>query len=294
MSSTILVPLDGSATAEQAIPYADRVARATGANLLLLQAATAQLFTGSELVVDRPSAIAEAHSYVDQVAHLLRSWDATVETAVPVREDAASAIVDEVRAKDVDLVIMTTHGRSAPGRWLYGSVADEVLRRVPVPVMLVPPESAAVWPDTRPPRILVPLDGSSFSESVLPRVSTLGAAMNAELILMRALEWPPVVSASEIDTQPYPPLDEQMDEIEAYLVTNAEHASSACPAVRTCVKFGRPALAIADAAREEKVDLIAMATHGRSGVMRMLLGSVATNTLRHARVPVLLVRPEGG
>jgi nucleotide-binding universal stress UspA family protein len=291
MASTILVPLDGSATAEQAIPYANRVARATGANLLLLQAATSQTFAGTELVVDHPTAIADARAYLDKLAQLLRTWDLTVETSVPVREDAAGAIVDEVRAKDVDFVIMTTHGRSAAGRWLYGSVADEVIRRVPVPVMLVPPDSAAVWPETRPPRILVPLDGSPFSECVLPPVSTLGAEMNAELVLMRVLEWPPLVAAADIDVQLYPTLEEQLDEFESYLETHAEQVSGALPTVRTCVKRGRPGLAIADAAREEKADLIAMATHGRSGLMRMLLGSVATSTLRHARVPVLFVRP---
>jgi nucleotide-binding universal stress UspA family protein len=292
MTTTILVPLDGSATAEQAIPYANRVAQALSANLLLLQAATPHVFTGTELVVEHPTAIADAGVYLDQLALLLRTWDLTVETSVAHSQDAATAIVDEVRAKDVDYVIMTTHGRSAPGRWLYGSVADEVLRRAPVPVMLVPPESAAVWPETRPPRILVPLDGSPLSESVLPTVSTLGAEMNACLILMRALEWPPIVAASDIDTELYPPLAEQLDEIDRYLATSAQRVSGAVPAVRTCVKLGRPGLAITDAAQEEQADLIAMATHGRSGLIRMLLGSVATSTLRHARVPVLFVHPD--
>jgi nucleotide-binding universal stress UspA family protein len=160
-------------------------------------------------------------------------------------------------------------------------------------VFLVPPDSESVWPETRPPRILVPLDGSPFSESVLPMVSTLGAAMNAELVLMRALEWPPVVAAAEIDTQLYPSLHEQMDENESYLAINAERVRGATTAVRTCVKLGRPGWAIADVAHEERADFIAMATHGRSGLMRLLLGSVATSTLRHARVPILFVRPEG-
>jgi nucleotide-binding universal stress UspA family protein len=138
----------------------------------------------------------------------------------------------------------------------------------------------------------VPLDGSPFAETVLPPVSTLGSALGAELILLRAVEWPPVGSASEIDVTPYPSLDEQLDDIGAYLAAAAERLSDAAPTVRVATKVGRPTLAIADAAQEERADLIAMATHGRSGLMRMMLGSVAMSTLRRARVPVLFVRPD--
>src|ERR1700674_54485 len=134
MLSTILVPLDGSALAEQALPFAERVARATRARLLL--ARVVPPFSAAETSIEGSIAIA-ARENLEEVAEKLRRAEITVEVAL--REgDAATQIVRTVEAGDADLIIMSTHGRSGVGRWLYGSVADAVIRMAQVPVMLIP------------------------------------------------------------------------------------------------------------------------------------------------------------
>src|ERR1051326_3917222 len=89
-----------------------------------------------------------------------------VETTIPWGEPT-DEILEQVRSARADLVVMATHGRSGLGRWLYGSVADEVLRRASVPIFLVPPGSYEPWSADRAPRILVPLDGSQLSQAAL-------------------------------------------------------------------------------------------------------------------------------
>src|ERR1051326_3327952 len=161
MSNSILVPLDGSAHAERALPYASGQAGAGGKSLVLLRVLTPRPPRGEELVhVDAVGA------HLNVVAEGLRSQGLTVETVVSSALGGPVAPVITVVAQrhSCELIVMSTHGRSGPGRWLYGSVAEDVLRTAPIPVLLVPPTTEPVWRTEGRPRVLVSLDGSPAAE----------------------------------------------------------------------------------------------------------------------------------
>jgi nucleotide-binding universal stress UspA family protein len=287
MLSTILVPLDGSALAEQALPVAERVARAAQARVILTRVVPA--YSGTETSVDASVALA-ARKNLDEIASRLRRAQITVEVAL--REgDAATQIVGTVEARCADLIIMSTHGRSGVGRWLYGSVADAVIRLAQVPVMLIPSEVSVQWPTARRPRVLVPLDESRLSEAVLGPAVELATGLDAEVVLVEVVAWPPLVYSDPIELLPYDP-EEQLAEARGYLADVATRLRNSGASVRCLADVGRaPAETIVRLARDEHADLIAMATHGRSGVARVVLGSTTTGTLQHAGVPLLIVRP---
>lgn len=158
-------------------------------------------------------------------------------------------------------------------------------------------------------RIVVPLDGSPLAEAVLPYVLTLAAGSDAEILLLSVVPWPPVFAVAEelqerscpgdLDVDP----DQLVYAIEAelaapeearlqrYLDHRAERLVTGGSAVRTLVRIGDAATEIVRCAREERADAIAMSTHGRGGLDRLLHGSVAETVLRTTALPVLLVRP---
>src|SRR3954452_23543529 len=140
MYRLILVPVDGSALAERAIPYAEELARASGARVLLLR---------TSLVRHRPPAgtteaelCAEEEAYLEEQAARLRTAGIEVDTLLCFAE-ADDAIVDEAARHAADLIVMTTHGRGWMGRLAFGSVATAVLERAPVPVLFLPEKYAA-------------------------------------------------------------------------------------------------------------------------------------------------------
>jgi nucleotide-binding universal stress UspA family protein len=287
MQSTILVPLDGSPLAEHALPYAERLARATSARLILCRALSATKLQPAEIV----AAVDEAHAYVRGVADQLASRGRIVETTIPWGEPA-DEILEQVRSARADLVVMATHGRSGLGRWLYGSVADEVLRRASVPIFLVPPGSDEPWSDDRAPRILIPLDGSQLGEAALGPARAWATQLGSEIVLVQVIPFPPYSSFGDssgnvvaLDPEP------DLAAAQRYLSELAERLRSTVKQVRVRAELGEPSVAIARIAADEKAKLIVMATHGRSGLARLVLGSVATGTLRRANVPLLLVRP---
>jgi nucleotide-binding universal stress UspA family protein len=162
-------------------------------------------------------------------------------------------------------------------RWLNGSVADQVLRRAQLPVLLVTADCRHRWPAEQPLRILVPLDGSPLGEHVLPVAAELANLLKAELVLLRAVE------AED---------EAGLGAVRGYFEDLAGRLKGqGASAVTDCARLGEAADVIEGVAREERADLIAMATHGRSGLARVLAGSIATATLRRASVPLLLVRP---
>lgn len=287
MIKTILIPLDGSSLAERAIPYAVRLAHAGGGRLVLFHATPDhdQLARSeAELAV-----IASLGQHVETLRRLgveAASWT--------VHGPPGAAIRSVVREHHVDLIVMSTHGRGGIGRMLYGSVADQVIREAAVPVLLVSPACDRRWEEGKPLRIMVPLDGSHASEAALAPARDLGQALNAELWLVRAVEEPfeqslrygpngvPfVIQAGGSD----------LDEALRYLETVAGRFGTSFSSIDVFADVGRAARVIAEAARREDIDLIVMATHGRTGLARLALGSVATTVLQHAPVPVMLVRP---
>ena len=145
---TILVPLDGSVLAEAALPKALELAEASGGNLLLLRAAQALDLPGVDTTEAQVRVVNEAETYLAEVqARLRRQSHVQVDSAVWYGP-AAVAIVEAARARRVDQIVMTTHGRSGLGRLLLGSVAESVLRGITTPILLLRAADAPVEPPT--------------------------------------------------------------------------------------------------------------------------------------------------
>lgn len=295
--NTVLVPLDGSQLARRALPYAAWLARAEGAALLLIHAALdidetkvahAELLPALQAreVIDRLEAVAE----LETVAEQMREQDVSVDTLVRPG-NAARVILETANLRDVGLIMMSTHGRGGLSRWLYGSVADQVLRQARQPVVLVPPACEISWPTDRPLRVPVCLDGSELAGEALIPARHLATRYKAALILVRVAE-PPFSRAYHDASKLF--AFETMAELATarrYLDSTAGRLRAADYAVATRSGEGDAVSGIISIVAEKRVDLIAMATHGRGGLARAVLGSVATAVLQRATVPLLLVRP---
>jgi nucleotide-binding universal stress UspA family protein len=214
--------------------------------------------------------------------------------------EAGTVLRRELADRHADLVAMATHGRSAAGRWPYGSVADGVLQRASVPVLLVPKHVTTEWPNDGPLRILVPLDGSELSEAVLTPVAAFARRLGATLVLVRVVIWPPYAQANPGELLIAEDWDNELAAARIYLArvvdrfqtTEILGSGPPLPDVRYRAELGRPAEGvIVRVAEDERVDLVAMATHGRGGLARLMLGSVTTGVVQHANTPRLLVRP---
>ncbi len=289
MFDRILVPLDRSALAERAMPYAIALARAVNGHIALLHAIP------SGIALHRGEAELDAAARLDELADQLRHQGIRVD-ARTVPGTAAEAIVAAAGRAHTDVIVMSTHGRSGLGRWLYGSVADQVLRWAEVPILLVSAACDHPWPTDRPLKMLVSLDGSETSEAVLDSARQLGQILGADAIFLRVIE---AAASSAIGFDPAhlrisrPEADGGLAEASGYLERIAGQSASPFRSVDTIVDVGEPAVRITALARQEGVDLIVMATHGRTGLARLTIGSVATATLHRTHVPMLLMRPAG-
>lgn len=288
--SNILVPLDGSELAERALPYAERLAGKAGRKVILVRSVHVRTLPGRDPSDAQVKAIDDAERYLASIASRLGDAGVAVESAVPYGPPAAE-ILDETRIRQADLVLMATHGRSGVGRWVYGSVANQVMRSTQVPMLLIPASVATVWSDKVQPKVLVPLDGSALAEEALPAAREFAAALGASVVLVRIVE-PPYDSAySEVAQYVEFDPEQQARVATDYLEQTAASLRSAGLAVETRVVVGDPVIAISALAREAGAAAVAMATHGRSGLAELVLGSVATGTLQRAGLPLLLVRP---
>ena len=280
MFQTVLVPVDGSPLAERALLYARRLAHDSNGRIVLLQVVPAS--------ANADATIRTATLYLENL--ITQFSESSFDRPVVTAGDPASSILAEVEFHGIDLIVMSTHGRSGLGRWIYGSVADAVIRRAAVPVLLVPATGVAEWPDNRALRILVPLDGSELAETVLGAVANLSGTLNAEVLLLRAQEAPTAPEADR-STDSNGELPSERDRVDGYLDRVAAHLRAHGLRVRVETRPGHAATAIVEVTQEQSIDLVAMATHGSGGLTRLVMGSVAASVVQRATVPVLLVRP---
>ena len=286
---TILVPLDGSALADRAAPFAVTIATRAGWSLLLLRAVnTLSVPTeAAGLAMKR-----EAQEALDAVATALAADGLNVTTRVVDRQ-AESAILEATTDEDVSLVVMSTHGRGGLGRFIYGSVADTVLRYAPVPVLTVPPHGLDAWPPDQQIKILVPLDGSASSKAALAPACELADVLGGSLVLASVVTFPTYSMYAEGYTFVEPdPNDNLLIQTRHYLEEIAAELRTDARPVEVHARYGTPYFGVMTIARDYGVGLIVMATHGRGGMTRALLGSVATATIRQTGVPIMLVRPD--
>jgi len=304
MYRSILVPLDGSVVSEHALPLALSIAERADAALQVVHVhqPLAPLVSGVEAVPDwsLDGAVREQErAYLDNTVRKLAK--VTLLPVKPVFLDGppAQAIQEHAANSGTDLVVMTTHGRGPFTRFWLGSVADQLVRRLPIPILLLRSPEGAPNLESRPvlEHILIPLDGSELAEKIILPATELGALMSADYTLLSVVE--PVLFAE-------PPLggtavggldpavfDQLRAGAQTYLSQMAEKLKVRSLTVKTQVVCNQPAaMAILDRA-ENGIDLIALETHGRGGLARLLLGSVADKVVRGAGVAVLVHRPAG-
>jgi nucleotide-binding universal stress UspA family protein len=282
-----IVPLDGSATAERVIPWAVTVARALDLKLLLVRFVQESMLEEGE---DLSMAVEAAGRYLDGVAEPLRGQGLMVETrALPGGHELADNITALAAETDAALILIGSHGYSGFDRWALGSVADAVVRTAACPVLVVCPDPTAVS-DEQPAieRILVPLDGFPPAEEALPEAVRLAAASGAVLELLHVIPEPWAFVGDMLHR-----LGGQLKETARVYLTRVQERLPASLRTEQRVLTGSPATTIVDHAERSGADLIVMTTHGRSGVSRWVLGSVADRVLRGCNRPVLLVRPKG-
>ena len=288
MFKKILVPLDGSELAEHALDPAFTFARQTQGEIILLRVPLMQHVLAAEPVhyeMPSPSESLEqsrqkALTYLAGIQRVRSSPQVTIHACTPLG-DPAGNIVDTAVAEDVDLIVMTTHGYSGVTRWLLGSVTEKVLRHAHCPVLVIRSNKPLG-------KVLIPVDGSKLSESaVLPGLEVANR-LDALATLLRVAE--------EIETQGADSADfhwqqEIYEDNEFYLRTLVNRYQQEGQYIDTAVMEGPPVDRILEFVESEEIDVIALATHGRSGLQRWVYGSVTEKLLRSANCAMLIIRP---
>lgn len=207
-----------------------------------------------------------------------------VESAVP-----AEKILAYASDEDIDLVVMGTHGRRGADRMLFGSVTEEVVRKAPCPVLTVR-EGAEKAPRQAVRRVLVPVDFSDVTETAVRHAREIVQTYGAEIDLLHVVEEPIYPNAYGMDPVEFP-TEEVVERVEAQLADLAREEIGFEHVMVEAV-VGPPAIGILDYIEKNEVDLVVLATHGRTGFDRLLLGSVTERVLRRSPVPVFVVKPD--
>ena len=297
--TSILVPLDGSSASELALPLAARLAGQNGASLLLATVHTplpdwySTAGMSGARPLDEPARQREK-AYLDTLAAQLRGpLTAPVSTSL-VDGDTSEALARLIQAAGIDLVVMTTHGRSGLGRLWLGSVTDKLIRSTSTPILVVRPAKDGTLATELPRRILVPVDGSRLAESILDQVKALVQPAQGHLIVVM-VGHPDEILQSPIPSFPgiqIPTLAAREPEARRYLQQLKEKLQAEGFRVETRFSVApRIAKEVLQVAESEGCDLIAMATHGAGGFDRLMFGSVADRVIRGSRIPVLVLHP---
>jgi nucleotide-binding universal stress UspA family protein len=310
MYRRMLVPLDGSELAEVVFTYAKELAARLDIDIILLQVA------GPVLGQFGPM----RRAYIDRAAEIVRRQAREVQEKVGVQPEAkpievqgelvegypAEVILRYSEENKVDLVLMATHGYSGRKRWAIGSVASKVLSASKIPVWLVRagiPEETPYdkWPSQT---LLVLLDGSELAESVLPHVEVLAKQRGTEpvdVVLLRVSETPtmpsyygPELSGVSLNWGEYLQREEARRKKVAneYLAQVEKRLKDSNISVQSKVLEGKAADEIIGYASKNPFSIIVMATHGRSGLSRLVYGSVAASLLQGVSNPIFLVKPK--
>jgi nucleotide-binding universal stress UspA family protein len=306
MYKRMLVPLDGSELAEVVFPYARELAGQLGTEVTLLHISNQGLKDFQPMT----------RAYVDHAAEVIKgSMSADGKSAPPpakrivVNLDLVSGYPpDEILRyaddKKIELILMASHGRSGRNRWGIGSVADKVLRSATVPVLLIPAVPGRTSTDKCPIKeLVVLLDGSEMAEIVLPHVEGLvgpNAMKSAKVVFLRACEPPSMPTYYSPELSEIPLHWGQYAQQETarckqvsteYLGEIVRRFKEAGTDVRFEVLVGKASDEIVSYANKNPNSLIVMATHGRSGLSRLVYGSVALNILVGVTNPILLIKP---
>lgn len=310
MYSKIIVPLDGSELSEQALPYAQLVARSLSAPIELVQAfdvlpsrvlgAQANLEVSGRL---ERSALRRAQDYLSPVAEKLTAAGHSV-SFTALRGAPAEVVVSVASSDPSALVVMSTHGRGGIARWVMGSVTDKVLHMMPNPMLIVRASvTGPAAPQGTVRTVVVPLDGSPLAELALPHALSIAAALGCGITLLRVTHTEDYyryqltvtpdmasipdfdgVSATELTAADAEEVAVYLADVENRLAT--DHAQEVASDHRQHQNIAQAIIL----KTTERPSLVAMTTHGRSGVGRVVLGSITDRVVRHSTVPVLVIR----
>ncbi len=285
MYTKILVPLDGSRLAEQILPYASLLAQAFAIPVELLR-------------VDDSGSLGawKGNDYLKEIGNWAFPDSVQFHHSVEIA-NPTEAILRHAAADPKTLIAMSTRGLSLIHKWVMGSVAYKVVHAAINPVLLIRPTDGgdpgiAVQFRT----VLVPLDGSGLSDQILPHVVALAKKLDLEVTLIRAYTSPP--DGYLIGDGLYPDALASQESIcrkvvEEFLTGKAEEMRAAgLTRLSPVATRGDPAEEIIGFARNTRNSLVTMSTHGRSGLERWLMGSVAEKVVQDSQNPVLVIRPE--
>jgi len=281
----ILIPLDGSKEAESVLPYVRNLAPQFNSRVYILG-------VGIGRKTRRVNRLLE--DYINTIVNELHVHNIKAEPVI-LYGTAAEKILDFTAEKEIDLIIMATHGRSGITRWWMGSVAEKVISEATAPVLLVRSKRRRTTgtADKLEPihKILAPLDGSDIGEVALHCAEAIATNSRATVNLIQIISPPGTVEANLLGGPDWRKFVNAMrDAGESYLKSIAERLSGKDIKVTYEVLTGDPADKIVEYATAKGANLIAMSTHGRTGLSRWVLGSVADKVLHGARIPILLVR----
>ena len=277
MFETILVPIDGSELADRIIGQVGRLLRREDSRVVLVTVVPQDRIEARE-GFENP--VEAARNHIERLTRELVTQGANVATRV-LAGDPAARILECAADEKASLIAMATHGRSGLSRFVRGSVAERVLREADIPVLMANPRGLDRTLDVRIRKILVPLDGSERSASILPWASEIARRHDSELVLFHAVD-PSTIKA------PAPSMPGELARADERLGRHGPTISDVRFSQRTV--WGPPAESILQAVDSEGADLLAMTTHGRSGVTRWAFGSVAEKVLREVGCPILIQR----
>ena len=302
MYSKVLVPLDGSKTAEKVLPLARCFARSLQIPVELLGVVDIAEM-GRHVAADQASMLrtlgeSATRKFGDYLQRVCKNFPLGKVLCMVRQGNSAEAIIESAAADKQTLIAMATHGRSGLDRWMLGSVAEKVLRGASNPTLVVraKEETNPAWEMATLKRVLVPLDGSELAEHILPHVEALAKHLDLEVTLL-GVYGGPFAAGNNGDgfynsAQIVAFLAELRAEIATYLgIKTEELKRRGLGKVSFLAKEGLAADEIIALARHTPDTLIAMCTHGRSGLERWMLGSVTETVVRHSGAPVLVVRP---
>jgi nucleotide-binding universal stress UspA family protein len=302
MFRKILVPLDRSDLSEQALGRAAEIARAAQGELDLVLVHQPFPFGGFDEPPWNSPAWNADHQYLEMIAAEFASGADVVATHTILKGDAADMISSRADEIGADLIVMTSHGRTGLSRAWLGSVADRVLRRSGVPVLLLRPDEGRSRVDARREpfkHLLLAIDGSPESVTIIPPAVQLAQLTGARVTLLRVVRPIPLIVPEygiPVTAPPIVPdeavMQQVVEEARAHLVALAARSSENGVSVDAQIVVNdHVARAILDFAAAQGVDAIAMTTRGR-GASRVLVGSTADKVLRATNVPLLVARPK--
>jgi nucleotide-binding universal stress UspA family protein/predicted membrane protein len=274
----VLVPLDGSELSEVALAVASTISRSNGTQLVLMSvrqgAVGHHLIPNIQAELSTEGESVDFEQYLGQVSAELQQSGITSESSITVGE-AAEEISSRIQHGDIDLLVLTTHGRTGFGRVLMGSVADEVIQRATIPMLLIRPFGKQKSEILSFNKVLVALDGSEDAELSLPYAAAFGRRFDSGLLLLTVPD--------DLATSAH------VNDLREYLERVSDTFDVLDLETETVVVGSDPGYTILEVAESEQVDMIMLATHGRGDRERFMIGSVADTVLNHSPCPVFLV-----